>query len=196
MKILTTLLCAAFAVIPCVGSTLSDWQELHDKAQKGDAKAVLHLIEELDKRLAEDKDDQVAKAYLGSAWTLRSRDLGIGSEKLDALKKGGRLMDEAVTAAPDDARVRLVRAANALQLPAIFNRRKVAHADFAALTTPPLSDAVGLLTSEEQQAVWWFAAESFRMQKKPKETRAALEKALAADPDGPLNVQVRKALDK
>jgi len=196
MKIITTLLFSAFAVGLCYGSTLSDWQALHDKGQKGDAKAVLLVIDQLEKQLVENEKDQVAKVYLGSAWTMRSRDLGIGSEKLDALKKGGRLMDEAVVAAPDDARVRLVRAVNALQLPAIFNRRKLAHADFGALTTPPLVQAVGQLPAEEQQAVWWFAAESYRIQRKPSEARTALEKALAADPTGPLSPQVMEALGK
>lgn len=73
---------------------------LYARGLAGNAQAVIDCIAALEKRLANAPNDQLARAYLGSAYTLRSRDLGLGKAKLDTLRKGLALMDEAVAAAP------------------------------------------------------------------------------------------------
>jgi tetratricopeptide (TPR) repeat protein len=173
-----------------------EWQEVHDRAAGGDKKAVTDLIATLDTALVEDPDDQLARVYLGSAWTMRSRDLGLGPKKLEALKKGGALMDEAVNAAPDKPRVRLIRAVNALQVPAIFKRRPIAYDDFRRLTTPPLLNEVDKLADEERQAVWYFAGNARQAEGKADSAREAWKTALEIAPSSALAPAIRKALDQ
>jgi hypothetical protein len=64
---------------------------------------------------------------------LRSRDLGFGPKKLQALKQGLVLMDAAVGAAPNDPKVRLARALTTSALPGIFGRRTQSGQDFELL---------------------------------------------------------------
>jgi len=75
----------------------------------------------------------LARVYLGSAYTLRSRDLGFGKAKLEALRKGTALMDAAAAAAPQDARVQLARAVTNQALPVFLGRRGAARAQLDEL---------------------------------------------------------------
>jgi tetratricopeptide (TPR) repeat protein len=106
---------------------------LYERGLAGDQRAVLQCISALDHALQTEPDNQLARVYLGSAWTLRSRDLGIGLAKLSALNKGIALMDEAVAGAPGDAHVRLVRAITCQALPFFTGRPKMARGEFIAL---------------------------------------------------------------
>ncbi|HEY1770857.1 MAG TPA: hypothetical protein VGG02_11460 [Chthoniobacterales bacterium] len=100
--------------------------QLYDRALGGDAAAVNECIARLEQVLALRPNDELARVYLGSASTLRSRDLGFGLEKINALRRGEALMDEAAAAAPDDARVQLVRAVTYEAFPAVLARGKIA----------------------------------------------------------------------
>ena len=100
---------------------------------RGDEQAVVDCISALEAKLAIQPNDQLARVYLGSAWTLRSRDLPIGPGKLSALRKGIALMDEAAAAAPNDADVLLLRAVTNEALPVFLGRRKVARAQLDEL---------------------------------------------------------------
>ena len=102
--------------------------DLYGRGLRGDEQAVVDCISALEERLAIQPNDQLARVYLGSAWTLRSRDLLIGPGKLSALRKGIALMDEAAAAAPNDANVLLLRAVTNEALPVFLGRRKVARA--------------------------------------------------------------------
>ncbi len=93
----------------------------------GDRQAVIDCIATLEQVLAATPDDQLARVYLGSAYTLRSRDLGFGMAKLDALRKGIALMDAAAAAAPGNARVQLTRAVTNEALPVFLGRRAIAR---------------------------------------------------------------------
>ena len=73
------------------------------------------------------------RRWVGSAYTLRSRDLGFGPKKLSALKQGLAVMDEAVAAAPNEPKVRLARALTTSALPAIFGRKGESLKDFELL---------------------------------------------------------------
>ena len=100
---------------------------LYARGLAGDQQAVIDCIATLEQILATTPDDQLGRVYLGSAYTLRSRDLGFGKAKLDALRKGIALMDAAAAAAPGNARVQLTRAVTNEALPAFLGRRSVAH---------------------------------------------------------------------
>ena len=72
----------------------------------------------------------MARVYLGSAYTLRSRDMSFGPAKLSTLNRGLATMDTAVAAAPENPRVRLVRALTTDSLPFFLGRRKSSRDDF------------------------------------------------------------------
>ncbi|MGH8164388.1 MAG: hypothetical protein ACREP1_08655, partial [Rhodanobacteraceae bacterium] len=83
---------------------------LYARGLAGDPQAVIDCVAALEQVLALRPNDQLARVYLGSAETLRSRDLPFGIAKWNALRHGMALMDEAAAAAPDNGKVQLLRA--------------------------------------------------------------------------------------
>lgn len=120
-------------VAAAASSPAEEIQDLYRRGLRGDATAVVQCIEKLEAVLQTDPRNQLARVYLGSTYTLRSRDLGFGPQKLQTLRRGIAVMDEAVAAAPDDARVRLARALTTSSLPFFVGRAESARRDFAAL---------------------------------------------------------------
>lgn len=108
-------------------------QEFYRRGLAGDKEAVEQCIAKLEAVLTNRPGNQLARVYLGSAYTLRSRDLGFGPRKLQTLKRGLALMDEAVTAQPNDPKVRLARALTTAALPGFFGRGAQSRKDFALL---------------------------------------------------------------
>ncbi|CAN5163984.1 hypothetical protein BH20VER2_BH20VER2_18180 [soil metagenome] len=108
-------------------------EQLYARGLAGDAAAVEECIVKLEAILQTQPKNQLARVYLGSALTLRSRDLGFGPSKLKVLKHGVAVMDEAVAAAPEDAKVRLARALTTQALPFFLGRASTSRQDFAAL---------------------------------------------------------------
>jgi hypothetical protein len=107
--------------------------ELYRRALGGDKIAVERCIEKLETVVKDQPSNQLARVYLGSAYTLRSRDLGFGPKKLEALKRGLAMMDEAVASAPNEPKVRLARALTTSALPGIFGRSGESRRDFELL---------------------------------------------------------------
>jgi tetratricopeptide (TPR) repeat protein len=185
-----TLLAAPAVALDC---RQADWQRMHDRAVSGDKEAVVELIGDLEQLLKSEPSNQLARVYLGSAYTLRSRDLAFGPKKLEALRHGGRLMDSAVTAAPGDPRVRLIRAVNSQQLPAVFNRRVTALRDFDLLVA--FLDAGRTdLTMSERQAVYYFAGISFQQYGDMQRAAEVWKKAIELRPDSVLARKIRQEL--
>ncbi|MDQ3413545.1 MAG: hypothetical protein M3480_00985 [Verrucomicrobiota bacterium] len=123
---------------------------LYARALAGDKTAVTECIAALDKILAARPDDQLARVYLGSTYTLLSRDLPLGPAKLSALRKGLALMDEAAAAAPADAAVQLNRAITNQALPAFLGRRKVARAQLDRLVEQIEKNPSALIPNDRQ----------------------------------------------
>ena len=107
--------------------------ELYRRGLLGDKAAVEQCIAKLEEVLRAQPKNELARVYLGSAYTLRSRDLGFGPKKLQTLRDGLRVMDEAVANAPDDPKVRLARALTTQALPGIFGRAAESRSDFLKL---------------------------------------------------------------
>ncbi len=107
--------------------------DLYRRGLAGDKAAVVECIDRLEAVLKSDGGNQLARVYLGSAYTLRSRDLGFGPKKLKALNHGIALMDEAVSAAPNDLKVRLARALTTQSLPFFSGRAASSRKDFQML---------------------------------------------------------------
>jgi len=177
------------------GGRMIEVRELHDAGAEGDKEAVVECIALLQGILKKEPDNQLARVYLGSAMTLRSRDLAPGPGKLEALVEGGELMDAAVNADSTNARVRLVRAINNLKLPAIFGRRERAYDDFAFLLRQVRSDKHNL-NVPEQQAIYFFGGEALRMQRQKEAAVKAWQTGIALDDQSDLAKQMRAALKK
>lgn len=158
---------------------------LHEQGVGGEEDAVIDCITLAEKLLKRNPQDQMVRVFLGSAYTLRSRDLMPGPEKLRTLKYGGQLMDEAVEAAREDPQVRLIRAINNSQLPRIFGRRSMALADFdwivAWVEQNPLS-----LDTDEKQAMYYFAGLAFSANGDKKSGKELWKKGTALSPGSDL----------
>ena len=149
-----THLCLALLVIlwplNAAASPESRIAELYARGLDGEKQAVIDCIAALESKLTQQPNDQVARVYLGSAYTLRSRDLGLGKAKLDALRKGIALMDEAAAGAPENAPVLLTRAVTNQALPVFLGRRKVARAQLEELVTMVEREPEKLKPSDRQ----------------------------------------------
>jgi len=123
---------------------------LYARGLAGDKAAVVSCVAALEQVLIAQPNDQLARAYLGSAETLRSRDLPFGWEKLTTLRRGIALMDEAAAAVPNDARVQLIRAVTYEAFPAVLGRRQTARAAFAKLVDVVSRDPKKLQPADQQ----------------------------------------------
>ncbi|MEO5722663.1 MAG: hypothetical protein ABIR71_14530 [Chthoniobacterales bacterium] len=168
-------------------------QALYRRGLAGDKNAVEQCIEKLEGVLKVQIDNHYARVYLGSAFTLRSRDMSFGPKKLSTLKRGVALMNEAVTAAPDDPKVRLARALTTSALPAILGYRAESRKDFALLAQA--ADAHPENFDEgEQQLVYYHAGLIAKTQGDATRAAALWKKALAHPADPDLAAKVRAAL--
>ncbi len=166
---------------------------LYARGLAGNAQAVIDCIAALEKRLANAPNDQLARAYLGSAYTLRSRDLGLGKAKLDTLRKGLALMDEAVAAAPGNADVALTRAVTNEALPIFLGRRKVARAQLNELLALVEKEPVKL-RPVDRQLLYLNAGEAARHAGDKERARDLWERGLTITADAKLNAEIREAL--
>jgi hypothetical protein len=127
--------------------------ELYARGLTGDKQAVIDCIARLDAKLMQSPNDQLARVYLGSAWTLRSRDMSIGPGKLSALHKGIELMDQAAKDAPNELKVLLIQAVTNESLPGFLGRRKIAREQLEQLVVKVENDPAKL-SSEDQQLLY------------------------------------------
>lgn len=123
-------------VVAIARASAADEQQiapLYKRAIAGDKAATEQCIALLERAVEQQPKNEVARVYLGSAYALRSRDMTLGLAKLNTFRRGMALMDEAVAAAPENVRVRLVRALTCEPLPGFLGRRQIARDDFGWL---------------------------------------------------------------
>lgn len=105
----------------------------NDQAQLEDNEAALEKAIAIFEGLQEEYPGMLkAQAMLGSAMVLKAR-YAIVFRKLHYAKKGFNMLDAAIEANPESADIRLIRAANAANVPAFLGRKKIAREDFAWL---------------------------------------------------------------
>lgn len=174
---------------------LSQIYEMHSQAEAGNKDATRRLVAWLEELTAEQPDNGILLVYLGSAYTLASRDAFIGPGKLRYLMAGRDSMDRAVTMRPDDANVRFIRAINNYHLPTIFNRRSIARDDFRQLVDQLARDpeAVDSLTS---LAIYYYAGLCFAQLEEEDNARASWQKGLNLKIDGPLTAKISDELNR
>ncbi len=126
MRALTFILALGFVLLATDARAFSyeEIRQLYARALAGDKGAVDQCITVLSDVLKREPNNQLARVYLGSSYTLRSRDLSIGPSKLSTLRTGLRLMDEAAAADASNVRVRLTRALTNRALPFFVGRQK------------------------------------------------------------------------
>jgi len=191
------LFCGLLALILDASSASGAEQEriadLYARGLAGDEKAVIDCIAALEARLTTQPDDQLARVYLGSAWTLRSRDLSISPGKLSALRKGIALMDEAAAAAPNDAKVLLLRAVTEEALPVFLGRRKAAREQLNELVALLEKDPLKL-SPADQQLLYLNAGEAAQRAGEKGRACALWERGLAIAADAKLKAEIHTAL--
>jgi len=168
--------------------------DLYGRGLRGDEQAVVDCISALEAKLAIRPNDQLARVYLGSAWTLRSRDLPIGPGKLSALRRGVSLMDEAAAAAPNDGDVLLLRAVTNEALPAFLGRRKVARAQLDELLSR-LEKGSAKLKPADQQLLYLNAGEAAKRAGDKERARELWKRGLTITADEKLTAEIQAAME-
>jgi len=173
-------------------------QARHEKAVAGDTKETASLTTDLEKWTKEQPDNHLLQAYLGSVYTLDSRDAWPGPGKLTYLKNGGKELDAAVAAAPDNPAVRFVRAIDYFELPAIFGKRQTARDDFQLLVKQieGVVKTPYVLNLETQQAIYYYAGLSFQQLSQPKDAEATWQKGWKLNPASVLGRKIQTELTK
>ena len=157
--------------------------ELYARGLAGDAEAVRDCVAALEETLAARPADQLARVYLGSAETLRSRDLPFGLAKWKALRHGIALMEEAAAAAPENARVQLLRGVTYEAFPAVLGKAALARAALEELVREVERDPEKL-GRPDRQLLYLNAGEAAKKAGDDARARALWQRgaALAADP--------------
>ncbi|MEO7168528.1 MAG: hypothetical protein ABI787_02470 [Spartobacteria bacterium] len=197
IRLLLVLSCSALAwpgLLRAAPPNEPEVARLYARGLAGDEQAVIDCIAAIEETLATKPNDQLARVYLGSAYTLRSRDLGFGKAKLDTLRKGIALMDAAVTGAPNDANVQLTRAVTTQALPGFLGRRKIALTQLNNLVALVEKDPAKL-KPDDRQLLYLNAGEAA---KAAGEKERALElwrrgAALQADPKLTQEIEAARA---
>ncbi len=173
-------------------------QTRHEKAVKGDTKETKSLATDLEKWTKEQPTNYLLQAYLGSVYTLCSRDAWPGPGKLTYLRNGGKLMDAAVASAPDNPAVRFIRAIDYYELPSIFGKRQTARDDFALLVkqVEGVAKTPYVLDIETQQAIYYYAGLCYEQLYQKAEARDAWTRGVKLDPASVLGVRIQAELTK
>ncbi len=168
-------------------------QALYRRALEGEKPAVLQCITALEALLESEPTNQLARVYLGSTYGLLSRDLGIGPKKLSTLKRGVAIMDEAVAAAPNEPKVRLIRALTTAALPGFLGYRARTREDFKTLAQ--MADAQPTKFEEgDLQIVYYHAGLEAKTAGDRAQAVTHWQKALAHPADPQLSAKIRTEL--
>jgi len=173
-------------------------QARHEKAVNGDTQETKALTADLEKWTKEQPDNHLLQAYLGSVYTLDSRDAWPGPGKLTYLKNGGKLMDAAVAAAPDNPAVRFVRAIDYYELPFFFGKGETARDDFQILVRQVDGEIKTpyTLNIETQQAIYYYAGLSFKHLSQYSQAKNAWLRGFQLDPNSALATKIKAELAK
>jgi hypothetical protein len=175
---------------------IKEVQARHEKAVNGDTKETKKLTADLEKWTQEQPTNYLLQAYLGSVYTLDSRDAWIGPGKLTFLKKGGQNLDGAVASDPNNPAVRFVRAIDYFELPAIFGKRQTARDDFQTLVkqVEGTIKTPYVLNLETQQAIYYYAGLSYQQLSQPDQAKDVWQRGLKLDAKSELGVKIKAAL--
>lgn len=168
-------------------------QARHEKAVNGDTKEAKALTADLEKWTQEQPTNYLLQAYLGSIYTIDSRNAWPGPGKLTYLRNGGKWLDGAVAAAPDNPAVRFVRAIDYYELPFFFGKGATARDDFQILLKQVDGEIKTpyVLNIETQQAIYYYAGKSFYQLSEYPQAKDAWQRGLKLDPNSSLAVKIK-----
>ncbi|MEF3307209.1 tetratricopeptide repeat protein [Paenibacillus sp. GYB003] len=134
---------------------------LYKEGVAGSAKAVLEADRLLTQLRADYPNNPLADAYHGGIMILIARDKEKPLEKLRWSKRGLKLLDGAVAAAPEDTMVRLLRGKAAYKLPEKhFRRTSTAIEDYVFLIDQHMRQK-GVLKKEEYTQLIYELGEAY-----------------------------------
>lgn len=171
--------------------------ERHDKGIHGDKQAVIDLVADLEKWTKEQPQNYLLLAYLGSAYTLRSRDVWPGPSKGRFLADGLHTMDRAVAGNPDLVAPRFIRAVNNFNLPAFIFRRDTGREDFKILIKKIFDpNTQEKLNAETRQGICYYAGLAYKQLDQRKDAIDAWEKGLSIISNNDMASKIREELKK
>lgn len=119
---------------------------LHDQAREGDEEAAEQAVDAFTNLVKAEPNNALALAYLGSSYAISAREASVVTNKIRYTNRGLRYLDQAVTLAPQNFVVRLIRANVTANLPSMFGRGDTALEDmllldqlYSAAPTPRLA---------------------------------------------------------
>jgi tetratricopeptide (TPR) repeat protein len=134
---------------------------LHKEGVAGNANAVQEANRLLEQLRQEHPGRPIADAYHGSVMILIARDKSKALEKLRWSKRGLKLLDGAVAAAPQDNRIRLLRGRTSYRLPEKhFRRTETAIEDYVFLIDQHMRQE-GFLGNEEYTQLIYELGEAY-----------------------------------
>jgi hypothetical protein len=170
----------------------------YEKVLGGDAKEGKSLTADLEKWTAEQPTNFLLQAYLGSTYTLDSRDAWPGPGKITYLKNGGKWLDGAVNSAPDNPAVRFLRAMDYYELPFFFGKGKTARDDFQILLKQIDGEVATpyVLNTETQQAIYYYAGLNFKQLSQMPQAKDAWVRGYKLDDQSDLGKKIGDELMK
>ncbi len=137
---------------------------LHKDAVEGNEKAVQDMHQLLERVRSDNSDIPLLDAYHGSTMILIARDKTNPLEKLRWSKSGLKLLDEAVSAAPQNIMIRLLRGKAAYQLPEkYFQRSRTAIEDYTFLIEQQIHGEGFLETKRYWQLIYELGEVYYRI---------------------------------
>jgi hypothetical protein len=165
-------------------------------AVAGNAEATKALATDLEKWTAKYPGNRLLQAYLGSVYTLCSRDAWPGPSKLNYLRDGHRLLNAAVQGDPLNPAVRFVRAIDFYELPAIFGMRQTARDDFKILLQQVDGETKSPYAFEPRtaQAIYYYAGLSLADEGRRDQAKVVWSRGLKLGLDLPTGAKIRAEL--
>jgi hypothetical protein len=170
----------------------------HEKAVSGDEKETKALTDDLEKMTKDHPDNHLLQAFLGSVYTLRSRDAFPGPSKFTFLKDGITTLDAAVAADFTNPAIHLVRGLNYYNLPSIFGRRTIARDDFKQLLRWVQGDdhCDYRFNTDTAQLIYYYAGLCLVQESSNHDAREAFSRGLKLDPASSWGAKLQTELTK
>lgn len=148
-------------------------RQWHDICLEGDTHKIDQQITKFEAVIKATPHNDLARAYLGSAYALKAKHSFFPTTKLSSLKKGKSLLEAAVAGSPDKPRVRMVRAIAYYKVPKYFDTRPTSIADFEKLLAV-IKKGNSSLQKNEQQAILYYTHLAFAEENHPQAEEAKL----------------------
>ena len=163
---------------------LQEGISLHDRGLNGEKSAAQQALELFAAAVEDYPDDALLKAYHGSSVSLVGRYADDANVMFASAIKGMKILDDAVKLAPQETRVRLVRAHHAMRLPELFFRRTgVAIVDLEFIRDR-YAEGVADLTKDEWLEVLWMLGNAYFRLDIVEDAQATWNVLLKEDPTG------------